>query len=238
MPLSQQDLVGGGVIASGGTITTAGGVTALKNGNYVVDSPGWYGDAGAVTWGDGTTGINGVVSPSNSLVGSYSGDYVGAQGITALVNGNYVVDSPYWNNSAGAVTWSSGASGIQGEISDANSLIGTAGGQQVGGGSTQVANSTSVFFGGVTVLPNGNYVVLSPFFTAATWGNGSNGTAGSVSSANSLMINGVNLQQGVLRIDVLPNGDYFVNSVPGGTPGYHVTWVDGTNGATWTPRMA
>ncbi len=45
-----------------------GGVTALTNGNYVVSSPHWDNgaatDAGAVTWGSGTTGVSGAVSAS------------------------------------------------------------------------------------------------------------------------------------------------------------------------------
>jgi hypothetical protein len=46
-----------------------GGVTALSNGNYVVRSPRWNGDRGAVTWGDGTMGTIGEVGDNNSLVG-------------------------------------------------------------------------------------------------------------------------------------------------------------------------
>ena len=46
----------------------------LANGNYVVRSPYWdngaAADAGAVTWGDGTSGVTGAVSAANSLVGS------------------------------------------------------------------------------------------------------------------------------------------------------------------------
>ena len=49
--------------------------------------------AGAVTWGNGTTGISGTVSAANSLVGSTASDQVGIGGITALSNGNYVVNS-------------------------------------------------------------------------------------------------------------------------------------------------
>ena len=54
-----------------------GGVTALTNGNYVVASFSWNNgaatDAGAATWGSGTTGVSGVVSAANSLVGSTAG---------------------------------------------------------------------------------------------------------------------------------------------------------------------
>ena len=49
-------------------------VTALSNGNYVVISPYWdngaIANAGAVTWGSGTSGVTGPVSSANSLVGS------------------------------------------------------------------------------------------------------------------------------------------------------------------------
>ena len=47
---------------------------ALSNGNYVVSSQDWDNgailNAGAVTWGDGTSGITGTVTVTNSLVGS------------------------------------------------------------------------------------------------------------------------------------------------------------------------
>ncbi|MCE9520163.1 MAG: hypothetical protein K8R87_11510, partial [Verrucomicrobia bacterium] len=92
---------------------SAGGVTALTNGNYVVHSASWdngaAANAGAVTWGNGTTGIVGAVSVSNSLVGSTGSDDVGIPGVTGLTNGNYVVRSQNWDNgaavNAGAVTW-------------------------------------------------------------------------------------------------------------------------------------
>jgi hypothetical protein len=117
------------------------GVTVLSNGNYVVRSPYWddggAADVGAVTWGNGATGISGVVSSSNSLVGSTADDQVGSL-VTALSNGNYVVSSPYWDSSGvanvGAVTMACIASGIRGPITGANSVRGTA----AGGGSDMV----------------------------------------------------------------------------------------------------
>jgi hypothetical protein len=45
-------------------------------------------DAGAVTFGSGITGVSGVVSAANSLVGSSLGDFVSSEGVTALSNGN------------------------------------------------------------------------------------------------------------------------------------------------------
>ncbi len=99
------------------------GVMALTNGNYVVSSKFWDGvavDVGAVTWGDGTTGIAGVVSASNSLVGSTINDNVGLSGVTALTNGDYVVSSKFWDGGAvdvGAVTWGNGTTGTVGVVS-------------------------------------------------------------------------------------------------------------------------
>lgn len=63
------------------------GIKELTNGNYVVPSQAWNGSRGAVTWASGTTGIIGVVSSTNSLVCSTSGDSVGI--VVTLTNGNY-----------------------------------------------------------------------------------------------------------------------------------------------------
>ena len=60
------------------------GVKALTNGNYAFVSIEWDNgtavNAGAVTWGSGTTGVSGVVSAANSLVGSQTDDMVGDVG--------------------------------------------------------------------------------------------------------------------------------------------------------------
>ncbi len=90
-------------------------MTSLSNGNYVVRSPEWHESRGAVTWGNGTTGLSGVVSYANSLVGTTANDQVGSGGISVLANGNYIVSSPNWDNGAavdaGAVTWVRGSDG-------------------------------------------------------------------------------------------------------------------------------
>jgi hypothetical protein len=82
------------------------------NNNYIVRSPNWdngtVNNAGAVTWGSGLTGVSGVVSISNSLVGSSNTDAVGLDAVTPLQNGNYVVITTSWDDSTlqnvGAVT--------------------------------------------------------------------------------------------------------------------------------------
>jgi len=84
-------------------------------------------NAGAATWGSGTSGVTGVISTANSLVGSTANDQVGL-GMTALSNGNFVLASSRWDNgalvNAGAATWSTGVTG-NGVVSAANSLVGT-----------------------------------------------------------------------------------------------------------------
>ncbi len=197
------------------------GVTALTNGNFVVASPSWdngtTGDVGAATWGSGTAGIAGLVTSANSLVGTSAGDQVGLDGVTALTNGNYVVDSSEWDKvspaaaDVGAVTWANGASGLTGSVTAGNSLVGAVALDSVG-------------FDGVTPLSNGNYVVASgdwhngPNLSAGavTRGSGSGGTVGAVTAANSLVGTATDDFVGTLGsgsgVKALANGDYVVVS--------------------------
>jgi hypothetical protein len=129
--------------------------------------------------------VSGSVSAANSLVGSTANDNVSSGGALALTNGNYVVLSPAWDNGAtsnvGAATWGSGATGVNGAVSAANSLVGSTVNDNVGNG--------------VAALTNANYVILSRFWDngaaidagAATWGSGATGVSGPVSASNSLV---------------------------------------------------
>lgn len=194
-------------------------VYALTNGNYVVSSPYWNGtasNAGAVTFGDGSSGVTGVVSASNSLVGSSDGDHIGYAGITVLTNGNYVVSSYAWDNGpivdAGAVTFGNGISGIKGAVSAGNSLVGSHDNDRMGDYSED----------GVTALPNGNYVVKSPDWDngstvdagAVTFGDGITGIIGTASESNSLVGSSENDHAGgqYIGLTVLANGNYVVRS--------------------------
>ena len=222
-----------------GDMVGSNGITPLSNGNYVVSSMYWNNgaatQAGAVTWGNGTTGITGAVSAANSLVGTNFGDQVGFNGIFALSNGNYLVQSPTWNNTAGAVTWVNGTTGVNGAISAANSLVGTSIGDLVG-------------LRGTTLLTNGNYVINSYYWSngaatlagAVTWGNGTTGVSGAISAANSLVGTVAGDSVGASGITALSNGNYVVNSAnwhPGPNPRIPaavgaVTWGDGTSGVS------
>jgi len=225
--------------STAGDLVSANGVTTLSNGNYVVRSAAWdngaMADAGASTWGDGTTGVTGTISTANSLVGSAAGDLVGVS-VVALSNGNYVVCSPYWHNgalaNAGAVTWGSGTAGVTGTISAVNSLVGASSADGVGSN-------------GVTALSNGNYLVLSPSWQnsrgAATWGNGTTGVAGTISVGNSLVGSTSTDNVGV-GATALPNGNYVVRSPNWDNGGINdagaATWGDGGSGVTGSVSAA
>ncbi|MDB6132721.1 MAG: Cadherin proteinputative collagen-binding protein [Verrucomicrobiales bacterium] len=180
-------------------LVSSGGVVPLANGNFVAASPKWkkgaLGGAGAVTWVNGNTGLTGPVTEANSLTGAGAGDYIGgslnittyAAGgrVTALVNGHYVVSSPYWKGRRGAVTWCDGAAGRIGTVTEENSIIGNTGDFAGGGFDTRL--------GGVTPLPDGNYVIGSPMWKtngfqagAVTWASGAAATSLVISAANSL----------------------------------------------------
>jgi trimeric autotransporter adhesin len=209
---------------------------ALINGNYVVRTPSWDNgaalNAGAVTWGNGTTGSSGVVSTANSLVGSTTNDEVGST-VNDLISGNYVVSSPSWDNGAtadvGAVTWVNGTTGLVGTVSAANSLVGTTASDMVG--TTNVA------------LTNGNLVTASHWWDngattnvgAATWINGATGRVGTVSLANSMIGGSANDFVGG-GVEPLTNGNYLLAS-----SSWHsgsianvgaITWGNGTTGTT------
>ena len=189
------------------------GVTALRNGHYVVTSADWNNNgitlAGAVTWGNGQTGVSGLVSGSNSLVGTRPQDRVGFRGVVEVGNGNYVVASSAWKNAdllqVGAITWADGAIGIRGAITPGNSLIGSDFDQRVG-------------LEGVTALSNGHYVIRSQWWRnaagldvgAVTWGDGNVATSGIVSASNSLVGNTAFDWVGFRGVKALADGGYVV----------------------------
>jgi len=220
----QNNLVGFGANGSDG-------ITALENGNYVVSSPFWEANPtmfsrGAVTWGDGATGTTGTVNETNSLVGTQANDQIGSGGVTALPNGNYVVSSPNWNGNRGAVTWREGTTPIVNEnVNVLNSLVGTQANDQIGSG-------------GVTALPNGNYVVSSPNWNgnrgAVTWHDGTAPTGNEqVDETNSLVGIQANDQVGSGGVIELNNSNYVVSSLNWNNNTGAVTWVDGSTGETW-----
>lgn len=207
----------------------------VGNGNVVVVAPYWddaaqgVTNAGATTWINGAAGLVGVVSEINSLVGSHPGDTMGI--ITVLVNGNYVVTNPLWNEGRGATTWANGNAGIAGRIDATNSLVGSNANDLVG-------------INRVIALTNGNYVVSSPYWAngglvaagAATWGDGAKGVAGEISPSNSLVGSSAYDIVGYGQVAALANGNYVVGSPEWSRDGVRLlgaaTWGDGTKGVS------
>jgi hypothetical protein len=190
-----------------------GGIVVLANGNYLVRSPRWDNgtvvDAGAVTFVRGDTGLEGVVSPANSLVGTSTDDRVGFRPPLALGNGNYLVVAPEWNNGAasdaGAIVFGNGTTGITGVISASNALIGATANDRIG-------------FGGIVLLANGNWLARNPDFDAGglvdagavTLGSAVTGRFGVISAANSLVGASASDRVGSAEIGILANGNYVV----------------------------
>jgi hypothetical protein len=211
---------------------------ALTNGNYVVGSRFWDAagapNVGAVTVASGTTGLSGVVSPSNSLVGSTADDQIGVR-IIALPNGSFAMSSPLWDNgpavNAGAVTWGSGSVGATGVLTASNSLVGS-------------TTADSVGSGGIVELSNGNYVVSSPSWDAVsaadvgalTFGLGSTGVVGTVSPANSLVGTRTEDRIGSSGVVAIAGGNYVAISprwdADGVTDAGAITLASGVSGAT------
>ncbi|MFM7521021.1 MAG: hypothetical protein ACKO9B_11190 [Planctomycetota bacterium] len=255
----ESDRVGSGFAEVGGVRSK--GITVLEDGaalpasgvrNIVISSPYWSLKLGAVTWVSGaTTTTSGSttsgadVSFANSLTGLGSSDFVGSGGVTALPNGNYVVNSPdwgiiHWAEERGAVTWVQGydgmvyrdpepngraslvPDGVGTSVDHLNSLVGSFSGDHVGSG-------------GIFLLANGHYVVSSPLWGgssggsgqtespnigAATWGNGGTGTSpggvrgfisGDRTSGNSLIGNHTSTHAATYIVP-LSNGGYVVGS--------------------------
>ena len=227
--------------SGGGDSIGSSFVVELTNGNYLVGSAQFSNGGshrGAVTWGSGATGISGVVSASNSIVGSVDSDNVGQQ-FVLLNNGNAVVYTPNWHNgginNAGAATWINGSNGQSitgfGPVTPANSVCGTVPSDGSGMQVVKLKKPTNSNNNYLVVMPN--WTNLSPGASnagAVTFCNGTTGTAGAVSSAISLVgtfggdkvgISGGGSDPGVC---VLPTGDYVVGSY---------NWNNGLGAATW-----
>jgi len=241
-PVSQANSLIGA--SAGDRVGAAGGSYAffeLPGGHYAVMTPGWSSASaahvGAVTWGDAAAGVRGVVSSSNSLVGSTSQDFNAAQ-VFALYDGNWVVGSPNWSNgnasAAGAVTWIAATTPLTGPISPANSLVGTTAGDTVGLS--------------ITALRSGRYVAATPNWSngsvaqvgAVTWVDRTGPHSGQVSAANSLVGSSPNdavgyaIDEGAAGIVVLSDGNYIVLSSHWNNNGVEqvgaVTWARGDTG--------
>ncbi|MCC7595843.1 filamentous hemagglutinin N-terminal domain-containing protein, partial [Janthinobacterium sp. FW305-129] len=212
-------------------------IKTLSNGNYLVGTGSWSDSRGALTFGDGSTGVSGVVSAGNSLVGSTPmtivladgykqykfGDQVGGS-INLLPNDNYVLVNSGWNKGVGAVTFGSGSSALTGVVGAANSLVGDstrfdASGQ--GNGTDKVGKYFQALSGSRFLIYgsdwNNNAGMLATF-------DGVNAVTGLVSSANSLVGGAFDsLSSG--GVTLLGSNNAYVISSPG--------WNSSRGAATW-----
>ena len=190
----------------------SGGLTEVGSSNFVVSSPHWTNDMGAVTWVDGQLGLGGAVTAVNSLTGVMSGDEVGSSGVQRLTSGHYVVRSPHWHffatPGAGAVTWGNGTFGTAGQVGVGNSIVGSSAVDSVGDHAV-VALSDGDY---VVPSPEWNYSIIAQGSGAVTWGNGVGGSHFVVSSANSLVGTTMNDHVGGNGVVALTNGNYVVSS--------------------------
>jgi len=211
-----------------GSVAFGTAVKALPNGNIVVTDPQFSSNRGAVYLYSATGAI------LSTLTGSSPDDKVGSNGITVLKNGNFVISSVFWNNGAaweaGAATWVDGNIGLSGEVSAANSLVGSAIEDHVGSAGEDGAL-------GVIALDNGNYLVVSPITSgggAVTWANGATGLSGFISAANSLVGTKPGDEVGYNGVTLLSNGNYVVASSYWSNGAIHfagaVTWGNGAGG--------
>ena len=223
----------------------------LGNGKWAIFSPYWdrgaVANAGAITVFDTQTGVPiGNVSPTNSLTGSRTDDYVGAvlyqgtpwYGTTyGLQNGKLMLVSQGWNGSAGALTWYDTTTGLLangaapvGTINASNSLVGSKAGDNI------AANYPTYLWTGSGY----NYAVSSPL-----WDNGAavdagaitffgdSGITGAVSAANSLV--------GTHADDGVDLGLQFVGITTGGAYAYLATapgWNQERGALTWFSSSA
>ena len=186
-------------VGSGGR-TTVGSFTGIRSPNW---DNGAATDAGAITWANPATGITGVVSAANSLVGSFTNDRVGTLGGEFVDSAHYAVRTTAWNGTMGAVTWMNPAAPLTGAVTSSNSLVGTTAGDQVGSGG---------FFNG------GGYAVLRSVSWngnrgAVTWIDPAAPVTGALSASNSLVGANANDSIGSSGITGMSNGGYFVRSI-------------------------
>jgi hypothetical protein len=214
---------GSGTTGVTGTVTAAnsligagvadGGVTLLPNGNYLVSSPfatvNGVPFAGAVTFGNGLTGVTGAITAQNSLVGANPGDAVGFDFASVPISTTFTKGAQLWQR-------------------------GVAEGELPFGGVT-VADFQAVGFGpgnftvngAIAVLSNGDYVVASPNFGvsagAATFGSGTTGVTGTITAQNSILslglpVGGTGSQFGSYIQDDPVLGTFVVSGIAGSAP--------------------
>jgi filamentous hemagglutinin family protein len=103
------------------------GSSYLTGNYYAIFSANWGGNKGAITVIDTSQGLSGVVSATNSLVGSATGDFVGngTSSLRQFNNGKVMVFSSQWGGGKGAFTVFDGVNLVKGTVDATTSLVGS-----------------------------------------------------------------------------------------------------------------
>jgi hypothetical protein len=205
------DYVGSNSSVTVSNLTDYNGILPISGSAYLVKSIYWNSSRGAVTPCASGSDVNcvGVVSSTNSLVGTTASDLIG-NNVTLIPSGGYVVFSSWWNNgtkaSAGAV-FPCPASGCKGEATTSNGLYGE-------NASAQVGTGVTLLTGGGFVVGSYNWPATGSDYGAATFCSSVTDSAcigKAISKTNSLSADIANSQVGS-EIIAMPNGDYIVRS--------------------------
>lgn len=194
-------------------------VYVLPNGNIVVTdpqySPGTQVNIGAVYLYDSVT--HALIS---QMTGSTDEDRVGSAGVKVLLDGNFVVASPRWNNGAatmaGAATWCSATTGCPSLVGAANSLVGSNTNDSIGSNSSVILSNLVDYIGIVTTSGSGYLVKSSQWnnhrgaVTVCADGSDTN-CLGVISSSNSL-VGGTADDYIGNNVTFIPSGGYVVSS--------------------------
>ena len=155
-----------------------GFVEFFNNGNRAFVTTSWNQNRGAFTFWNPANALVGTIDSTNSLIGATAGDQIGSFGAREIGTDRFFLQNPGWNNDMGALTFGSTVTGITGEVSAANSFVGSVSGDRIGGNVNFLSFSTRL-------------MVRSP-----TWNNSAGMVAfidpnappiGVVSAANSLI---------------------------------------------------
>jgi hypothetical protein len=99
--------------------------------------------------GHGTNGITGILSSTNSRIGSTTGDFT-TYSVILLTGNHYIIRLPSWDNgtaaNAGAAVWGIDTRAMTGTIDSTNSLVGTMADDQVAMNITTFTNGYLVTY--------------------------------------------------------------------------------------------
>lgn len=196
-------------------------IQTLPNGHFLTVSPNWNHNRGAVTWADGEKGIAGLITSTNSLIGSVSGTIVGTK-VEVLKNSDYAVFSANPATTTMNITWGDGSKASTGNPTSENSLTG-------------ISNMWHQYLK-LTHLTNGNAVLCNfdwnNYRGAVTFIKAGEYPTGPISAENSFVGENEYERVGSGGVVALTNGNYAFSSPDWSSRKGAVTWGNGQTGST------